>query len=215
MNLQTPPLDKKVIIMLFLAVAFFVTCSVYFIGRVFVKTEADAVDKENPKLAEIFEASVALQVIKYSPGRCDGCIPTAKDRVREVMKEIKEIRTYVAHSVNTPHPFNAKYIDISYVDGQKAEGIRLVSGSKHHGFFPYPYLYPVLLLRFQFENGVVTKAFTNGVERKFSPKDISFNTEVEALTSQDAREHPEKYYKYYQNPPKEKTKEDIADEWKK
>lgn len=168
------------------------------------KNEFDNVDKENAKLILIFNNELSKEVERYKTGWYPGAIPTAYTRIENFFKSVQQIETHTKYGFSSSKNHNGIEIKVTYTNGNVVDNI--YTGERWNG----PILIgPSMLIKMQFENGKLSKMYTNGVEMKEGPEDakIQLHNLIENLINYDMQQNRDLYFRPI------KTQSDLDAEW--
>ncbi len=168
------------------------------------KNEFDTVNKENIKLILIFNNELYREIEQYKTGWYPGAIPTAYVRIEDFFTSVQQIETHTRYGFGSSKNHNGIEIKITYTNGNVVDTI--YTGKNWNG---KTILGPSMLVKMQFENGKLSKVYTNGVERNVSPEDTKnpLHDLVKNLISYDAQQNHDLYFL------PTKTQSQIDTEW--
>ena len=167
------------------------------------KNKYDEVTNENPKIGILYDSLYDNELKRIKSNWYGGYKNDAYIRFEKLPTLIKQIETYAKYGSDSDDKFNNLELKITYNNGEVADNI-------YTGNRVMTAMYdPDLLLKLEFENGKVSKSYSNGAELNVSPKDIfkDLLIIVDAVRIYDQRKNPSDYLK----PPK--TTDDIKKEW--
>jgi hypothetical protein len=164
----------------------------------------DVVDKENAKIGVLFEQLRKAEMDRYASNWYPGIMPTATQQADTYLKTLRAIESYASHGTKSNYKFNYLEVKLEFTDGRTVK--KRYTGQRVVQAFGVG---AQLLVRLELENGVVVRAFTNGVERGGSPDDIkpALSQLLNAALTYDMRQYPQYYY--YPR----KTQKDVEKEW--
>jgi hypothetical protein len=187
--------------------------ALFFITYEFMssKSEFDMVDKENSKIVVMMNEQIKYNVNQYNTNdsdafgpvsNCKTCLPTAKKKVEDYLKTIKQVESYARYGVTSTQYRNLIELKITFNNG-------VVVNNVHTGAPCSGYGTPHLLLKVLMQNGTATQVFTNGVEKNGSPDWIINDLNVLARYTiyNDVSQNRSDYYI------PEKSKVDFDKEW--
>ena len=166
--------------------------------------EYDIVNKENNKIAILFNNKLDTHIGSVSGGMYSGYTKIATQSIVQFFESIKTIETYARYGSASNDKFNKVEMKLTFNNGRVLD--------KVYTGMPVIRAYgATLLLKLDIQNGKAKTAFTNGVELTSSPSNFEnyMQDVVDHCISVDSRENPNKYY------PAPKTKEDIKNDWDK
>jgi len=166
-----------------------------------IKNELDTPNKSNDQAVEIFNNEVEFQIEGLRRSLAKPMIAEGEKNLYDYMKTIKTIETYARYGVNSTENRNQLRVKVTFNDGKILDQHTDLSCS---GNFE-----PCLLIKVEIKDGRAVKVFTNGQEKKRSPKDTRNNISafVSKVFTADLVANNDKYY-----PPK-KTEKDFEKEW--
>jgi hypothetical protein len=165
----------------------------------------DIVDQQNDKVGILFEQDIAKEKATIERGIFyPGLKPSCTARIDEYFKTIKYIESYASKGTESTNKFNHLEVKITFNDGKIVTG--LYTGQRVIQAYR---MGPQLLIKMELANGKVVKTYTNGVERKISPEDITLYKIKDAVLYYDRHINSSAYYY------PAKTKKDIEKEWDK
>ncbi len=203
---MTKPASKIVIPVMLVTVALtsFLFYKFFYTSFGVHKSPQDIVDKENPKLVELFNIQLGKEIDRYKSGWYAGCIPDAYKRVDSLFKTIKQIESYTRYGLKSTQRFNKVEVNITYNNGKIDTKLYTdISVQTQYGFEA------PLLLKLIFENGKLSQAFSNGVERNSSPQNC-INDLNKLITVAIHKDYDNNRVLYF---PAAKTKADFDKEW--
>lgn len=155
------------------------------------KNKFDTVDKENAKLILIFNTEMQQEIKRYETGWYPGAIPTAYSRIEDFLKSVQQIETHTKYGFDSSKSHNGIDIKVTYKNGSIVDNI--YTSTHWNGSF---LIGAPMLINMQFENGIVSKVYTNGVERHSSPEDakILLHALVENLINYDMQQNHDLYF---------------------
>jgi hypothetical protein len=170
------------------------------------KNEFDNVDKENDKLIPLFNAAVSKEVAMYKSGWYSGCLKSSYLQVENLFTTLKEVSTYTRYGLASSQTHNGILVKVEYTDGRKVEDLYTDITWNGNSRIGNP-----ILLKFVFENGKLTKAFSNGIEKEGSPAETKGPIDhiINAVIHQDYDDNKASYF------PPDKTSSDFKKEWDK
>jgi hypothetical protein len=156
----------------------------------------------NPKLAELINASLQLDIKRMEPSSSPGFIPQAATNAQIWLKDIQEVVARCRYGPRNRSKFNLLEYDITLGNGSIIKNV--YSGMRCSYEVGAP-----LVMRVRFEAGRVVEVLTDGRELK-SPVD-SAKGEISLFSKQVIRADWDRHRLRYFKP--DKTIEEISEEW--
>ena len=164
--------------------------------------EYDVVNKENNKIAILFNNKLTAHIGSVSGGMYSGYTKMATQSTVQFFEGIKTIETYARYGSASNDKYNKVEMKLTFYDGKVLDKV-------YTGMPVIPMYGSTLLLKLDLKEGKATTAYTNGTELKTSPSNFEnyMQDVIDNCISVDSRANPNKYY------PAQKTQEDIKNDW--
>ena len=201
----TNPKKSQSLLVLIFVIAAVATGYYIFQKGLFGQTktnEYDIVNKENNKIALLFNNQLNSHIGSVSGGMYSGYTKMATQSIVQFFGSIKTIETYARYGSASNDKFNKVELKLTFYNGRVLD--------KVYTGMPVIRAYgATLLLKLDMQNGKAKTAYTNGVEFTSSPSNFEnyMQDVIDNCISVDSRANPNKYY------PAQKTQEDIKNDW--